>query len=149
MWFWRDMTCPASLIGTDGSLDSKSIKHESKIAHRKHRNIPVRQNRPGLSSAVMFCPECRAEYRPGFTRCSDCDIDLVSELSESDIAAEKLKRVWTGKDQARCAAICKGFREAGIPFKVTACAVIALPALSAVGGENRHRIAGKKSGSVQ
>jgi hypothetical protein len=66
----------------------------------------------------MFCPQCRAEYRPGFTRCSDCDIDLESELSESDIAAEKLKRVWAGKDQARCAAICKGFREAGIPFKV-------------------------------
>jgi hypothetical protein len=20
---------------------------------------------------VMFCPECRAEYRPGFTRCSE------------------------------------------------------------------------------
>jgi hypothetical protein len=28
----------------------------------------------------MFCPECRAEYRPGFTRCADCDVDLVQEL---------------------------------------------------------------------
>jgi hypothetical protein len=28
----------------------------------------------------MFCPECRTEYRPGFTRCSDCDVDLVHEL---------------------------------------------------------------------
>jgi hypothetical protein len=28
----------------------------------------------------MFCPECRAEYRPGFTRCVDCDVDLVQEL---------------------------------------------------------------------
>ena len=99
-------------------MNGKSINHESKIAHRKRKTIPVPRNRPGLSSALMFCPECRAEYRPGFTRCSDCDIDLVSELFESDIAAEKLKRVWTGKDQARCAAICKGFREAGIPFKV-------------------------------
>ncbi len=25
----------------------------------------------------MFCPKCDAEYIPGFTRCSDCDIDLV------------------------------------------------------------------------
>ena len=28
----------------------------------------------------MFCPECRAEYRPGFTRCADCGVDLVQEL---------------------------------------------------------------------
>jgi hypothetical protein len=28
----------------------------------------------------MFCPQCRSEYRPGFTRCSDCDVDLVWEL---------------------------------------------------------------------
>ncbi len=28
----------------------------------------------------MFCPRCRTEYRQGFTRCSDCDIDLVSTL---------------------------------------------------------------------
>ena len=28
----------------------------------------------------MFCPKCRAEYRPGFTRCSDCDVPLVERL---------------------------------------------------------------------
>ena len=28
----------------------------------------------------MFCPNCKAEYRPGFTRCSDCDVDLVDFL---------------------------------------------------------------------
>ena len=28
----------------------------------------------------MFCPKCRAEYREGFSRCSDCDIPLVPEL---------------------------------------------------------------------
>src|SRR5437899_10688032 len=28
----------------------------------------------------MFCPNCRAEYRPGFARCSDCGIDLVEIL---------------------------------------------------------------------
>jgi len=26
---------------------------------------------------AMFCAECLAEYRAGFTRCSDCDLDLV------------------------------------------------------------------------
>lgn len=28
----------------------------------------------------MFCPECRAEYREGFTECSDCKVPLVREL---------------------------------------------------------------------
>jgi len=28
----------------------------------------------------MFCPRCRAEYRAGFHRCSDCDIELVEQL---------------------------------------------------------------------
>jgi len=28
----------------------------------------------------MFCPNCKAEYRPGFTECSDCDVSLVYEL---------------------------------------------------------------------
>ena len=28
----------------------------------------------------MFCPECKAEYRDGFFRCADCDVDLVDEL---------------------------------------------------------------------
>jgi hypothetical protein len=27
----------------------------------------------------MFCPRCGAEYRAGFTRCSDCDLELVDE----------------------------------------------------------------------
>ena len=28
----------------------------------------------------MFCPKCRAEYRSGFTRCSDCAVALVVDL---------------------------------------------------------------------
>jgi len=28
----------------------------------------------------MFCPQCRSEYRPGFRRCKDCDLDLVDVL---------------------------------------------------------------------
>ncbi len=30
----------------------------------------------------MFCPKCRAEYRTGFHKCADCDIELVGELPE-------------------------------------------------------------------
>jgi hypothetical protein len=28
----------------------------------------------------MFCPKCKAEYRVGFVRCSDCHVDLVDHL---------------------------------------------------------------------
>jgi hypothetical protein len=29
----------------------------------------------------MFCPECKDEYRPGFTRCATCNVDLVQSLA--------------------------------------------------------------------
>ena len=28
----------------------------------------------------MLCPTCGSEYRDGFVRCADCDVDLVSDL---------------------------------------------------------------------
>jgi len=36
----------------------------------------------------MFCPSCRSEYRPGFYRCSDCDVALVESLPGPDKANE-------------------------------------------------------------
>ncbi len=30
----------------------------------------------------MFCPNCKAEYQQGYTRCSDCDVPLVDTLPE-------------------------------------------------------------------
>jgi hypothetical protein len=35
----------------------------------------------------MFCPACRDEYRPGFTRCATCDAALVESL---DAAAPEM-----------------------------------------------------------
>src|SRR6202158_1596647 len=33
----------------------------------------------------MICPQCKAEYRQGFTHCADCDVDLVWELPKAAI----------------------------------------------------------------
>ena len=32
----------------------------------------------------MFCPKCRAEYTPGFTRCTDCNVQLVEVPPKED-----------------------------------------------------------------
>jgi hypothetical protein len=29
----------------------------------------------------MFCPRCKDEFRPGFSRCASCGVDLVESLS--------------------------------------------------------------------
>ena len=31
----------------------------------------------------MFCPKCKAEYREGFTYCSDCGVTLVERLEDA------------------------------------------------------------------
>ena len=33
----------------------------------------------------MFCPECSSEYRAGYTRCSDCQVPLVSALPPEEM----------------------------------------------------------------
>jgi len=33
---------------------------------------------------MPFCPNCHIEYRRGFTRCTDCDVDLVSALPQME-----------------------------------------------------------------
>jgi hypothetical protein len=30
----------------------------------------------------MFCPKCKDEFRPGFTRCGRCNVDLVHDLAQ-------------------------------------------------------------------
>ena len=44
----------------------------------------------------MFCPVCKNEYEPGYTRCPDCNVDLVEELlpeADTELYTFKSKNV--------------------------------------------------------
>ena len=68
----------------------------------------------------MFCPQCQAEYRPGFSRCSDCDVDLVHEVPEarpSDSPSKgNLALLWIGDDLALHAELLEELKTASIPY---------------------------------
>ena len=74
----------------------------------------------------MFCPQCKAEYRQGFTRCADCDVDLVWELPPEALAVrsqgepgdpneDPFCSFWKGEDPRVHAELCSVLDEAGIP----------------------------------
>jgi len=41
--------------------------------------------------AETFCPNCRAEYRPGFARCVDCEVALIEELPPPSVQDSALR----------------------------------------------------------
>jgi len=76
----------------------------------------------------MFCPKCKAEYRRGFTRCADCDVDLVHEPPTAAVVAiepvepgnpeeDPFCSFWKGDDPRVHAELCELFGEQGIPHK--------------------------------
>jgi hypothetical protein len=70
----------------------------------------------------MFCPNCGIEYRPGFTRCNDCDVDLVDQLPSADESAEgeagddSLDLLWRGTQGGVFNEIGLALEEAGIHY---------------------------------
>jgi hypothetical protein len=69
----------------------------------------------------MICPECKAEYRQGFTVCADCDVALVDTLPTVTPRAEEFDvvAIWAGDDQPRCVALCLELKDAGIRYHVS------------------------------
>jgi hypothetical protein len=68
----------------------------------------------------MFCPQCRVEYRPGFTYCTDCDVDLVDALpQEPERAGQADTIIWMGDSQETCVALCLELKDAEISYQVT------------------------------
>jgi hypothetical protein len=84
----------------------------------------------------MFCPDCKAEYRPGFTRCSDCGLDLVEHLEQTIIHSNNPEvsgtpeLLWTGTDAATRDGIIDALEMAQIPYHERGDKVGSLPGWS-------------------
>lgn len=70
----------------------------------------------------MFCPRCKAEYRPGFVECPDCGEKLVYEpdpehaLTSEEEDAASLVRVYSTYNQADIMLIKALLDAEGIPY---------------------------------
>jgi hypothetical protein len=63
----------------------------------------------------MYCPECGVEYRPGFSRCSDCLVPLAAERPRH---TRSYATVLEESDPALVALAAELLEEAGIPFNM-------------------------------
>jgi hypothetical protein len=75
---------------------------------------------------VLYCPQCGAEYREGYSSCSDCHVLLVHEPPPSrqeslpepgDPNRDPFCAFWEGDDPRVHAELCEVLDEAGIPHK--------------------------------
>jgi hypothetical protein len=62
----------------------------------------------------MFCPLCKAEFRPGITQCSDCHIPLVATKQEVD--QRSVTRVWRGGSKKEFESVLVALQRAEIPL---------------------------------
>jgi hypothetical protein len=61
----------------------------------------------------MYCPLCKAEYRTGFDRCSDCLVGLVPTLEQAK--ASPVVLLWKGTSQSKFNDIVEALRDANVP----------------------------------
>jgi hypothetical protein len=73
----------------------------------------------------MICPQCKAEYRQGFTMCADCEVPLVAQLPTppsgsggfTESGEDPFCAFWKGDDPRIHAELCELLDEQGVPHK--------------------------------
>lgn len=71
----------------------------------------------------MICPSCGTEYRHGFTRCGDCDVDLIEPPPPpppDDRPQIELLEVFEGGNPAIIPVVESLFDDAGIDYMTSA-----------------------------
>ena len=68
----------------------------------------------------MICPKCKVEYRDGFTKCSDCGVELVERLDASSKREGPSKEdrpalAWRGDDPVVFSAVLAALGDEEIP----------------------------------
>jgi len=65
---------------------------------------------------MPWCPKCKFEYRDGFDKCSDCDVDLVEELEKEDpVEYDSTVFLITAKDTINAEMMESMLNDHGIP----------------------------------
>src|SRR5215467_3023107 len=63
----------------------------------------------------MFCPFCKAEYRTGIARCSDCGLALVDSIPNKDSDANFMVVLWNGESLRLLETVCAELDKANVP----------------------------------
>lgn len=64
----------------------------------------------------MYCPNCRSEYRAGFTSCKDCNVALVADLPPEEGQFTELVEVLSTADVGQVALIESILSAEEIPY---------------------------------
>lgn len=62
---------------------------------------------------MLYCPICKAEYRPEFNDCSSCFAGLVGSREQADAA--RIIILWEGTNLSKFDSIVKILRDSDIP----------------------------------
>jgi hypothetical protein len=70
----------------------------------------------------MICPECKSEYREGFTRCAECGVTLVPAPVPTDTEPDQQRShepavvIWRGQDPVSFSTVTSALQSASIPY---------------------------------
>ncbi len=70
----------------------------------------------------MVCPECKSEYREGFTRCAECGVTLVPAPAPFDVQPDQQRShepavvIWRGQDPVLFSTVTSALQSASIPY---------------------------------
>src|SRR5207302_18598 len=86
-------------VGGRRSRELRAARHRTHLRTRRRGLTVTRWHHPkeldDLNEVGGHCPRCRAEYRPGFTMCADCNVPLVPGPAPSpDEAPADVPRDW-------------------------------------------------------